>query len=199
MRLQSNLKVILVVFLLSASLTAVAQSSPSATKGGWPLAVGGGVSVMNPDYGHGSMVGITVWGNYVPQWVPKRLYGIGLDAEARDLNYHRSNSQANLQEESIGGGLIYFWMHYQSFHPFIKTLVEFGNLDYQLPSGKRSNNTRTLDVFGGGAEYHVHGNIWVRGDYEYQYWPGVFYVTKPPLSAQPQGITVGVLYHLSGR
>ena len=199
MRLQSNLKVILAVFFMSASLTAVAQSAPSATKGGWPLAAGGGVSVMNPDYGHGSMVGITVWGDYVPQWVPRWLYGIGLDAEGRDLNYHRSSTQANLREDSIGGGPIYFWMHYQRFHPFIKALAEYGNFEYEPYPGIRSHNTRTLAVFGGGIEYQVHGNIWARGDYEYQYWPSAIYTYTPAASAEPQGFTVGVLYHLSGR
>ena len=85
MGMQSNLKVILAVIFMSASVTAVAQSAASATKGGWPIAAGGGISVMNPDYGHGAMVGITLWGDYVPQWVPKMLYGIGIEAEARDL------------------------------------------------------------------------------------------------------------------
>ena len=65
--------------------------------------------------------------------------------------------------------------------------------------GHASEETRTVDILGGGFEYQVHGNIWARGDYEYQYWPGVNYRVTPPLSVQPQGFTVGVLYHLSGR
>lgn len=199
MRLQTNLKVMLAVTFMTASLTAAGQSAPSAVKGGWPLAAGGGISVMNPDFGHGAMVGITAYGDYVPQWVPKWLYGIGLDAEARDLSFHRSASQANLRQDTIGGGAIYFWMHYQNFHPFIKALGEFGNFEFEPFPGDRNHNSRTLGVLGGGAEYHVQGNIWVRGDYEYQYWPSMFYFSNPPNSAQPQGFTVGVQYHFRMR
>jgi opacity protein-like surface antigen len=202
MRLQLILRVILAAFFISASMTGFSQSAPAARKGGIPLVAGAGLSAMNPDYDHGTMLGGTLWVSYVAPWVPKRLYGIGIEAEARDLNYHRSPSQPpNLREDTAGGGPIYYWMRYQRFHPYMKALGEFGNADYNSSaSGLRYNTSRTLAVLGGGFEYQAFGNIWARADYEYQYWPSEFYSTnRPPQSAQPQGITVGATYHFSLR
>jgi hypothetical protein len=51
---------------------------------------------------------------------------------------------------------------------------------------------------GGGLDVRVFRAVWVRADYEYQYWPN-FWITKanPTTGAglDPQGLTVGAIYH----
>jgi hypothetical protein len=50
---------------------------------------------------------------------------------------------------------------------------------------------------GGGVEYRIMPRLWVRADYEYQSWPDFFKSTVPAGRLNPQGFTVGAIYHFS--
>jgi len=199
MRLQSNLRVLLAIIFVSASTAGMAQTAPAATKGGWPIEVGGGVSVMDPDYpdyGEGLMLGGTVWLDYLPTFLPKKLNGLGIEAEARELGLHRSGNQPkNLKEEAAGGGAIYRWHHFDRLLPYGKFLYEFGRADTRQARGTYFQ-TRTLMEFGGGVEYRVWNAVWARAEYDYQRWPGFYYIGpgQPAPALEPQGGTIGVMY-----
>ncbi|MDR3751398.1 MAG: outer membrane beta-barrel protein [Terracidiphilus sp.] len=204
MRLKPILRIILATLFTTAAFPVFSQTVPAARQGVLPITVGGGVSIFDPDYpdyGQGRMLGGTVWIDYVPHWVPKRLYGLGLEVEGRDINYHRSSSQpANLREDTLMGGAIYSWRHYEKFRPYGKFLAGLGNTDYgtQTTPEYRFNQSRTIIGVGGGLEYRVIRSFWVRGDYEYQRWPDFYNTgTKFARPLKPQGITVGVSYDLS--
>jgi opacity protein-like surface antigen len=205
MRLQSNLKILLAILFVSAGTGALAQTAPAATKGGWPIEVGGGLSVMDPDYpdyGEGLMMGGTVWVDYLPTFLPKKLHGLGIEAEGRELDFHRSGSQPkNLKEESGGGGAIYQWHHFDRLLPYGKFLYEFGKADIETGSGTPYYETRTLMEMGGGVEYRVWNAIWVRAEYDYQRWPGFYYIGPglPAPAMEPQGGTIGVMYSFRDR
>jgi hypothetical protein len=38
-------------------------------------------------------------------------------------------------------------------------------------------------------------SVWLRADYEYQNWPDFYKNTKPSGTLNPQGGTLGVMYH----
>ncbi len=200
MGLKAYLGVTLAVFSVCEAYSACAQTAPAATalKAYSTLAIGAGLSGYNPDWGHGHMLGGTLWIDYTPKRVPLLLRGIGIEAEARDLNYGRSPSQpANLREDTAEGGVIYSWRRFRNFTPYGKFLMGFGNTDYGSTNGGRYHDSRTIAGFGGGVEFRAFRSIWARADYEYQTWPDFFKATTPAGLLNPQGVTVGVLYHFN--
>jgi len=194
------------LFVCSAS-SVLAQTEPAATKDYLPLSIGAGISAYNPDDGHGHLLGGTLWIDYTFKYVPHFLHGIGLEAEARDLNYARSATlPPALREDTASGGLIYSWPRYRNFRPYAKAMLGYGNTDYgDNPHVANNRESRTITSGGGGLDYRVSRNIWLRVDYEYQSWPD-FYKHRsigfppfyPPAGRlNPQGFTVGAIYHFT--
>jgi opacity protein-like surface antigen len=186
---------------ICAALFAVAvfpvysQTAPSAVQGRVPITVGVGYSGFNPDLGHGVLMGGTLWIDYLPTQVPEILRGIGIEAEGRDLSLNRSSSQpANLREDVASGGVIYSWRRISNFNPYAKFLMGFGNIDYLQTPLVRAHDSRTVTTLGGGLEYRAYRNVWVRVDYEYQFWPDFWKNTTPAGQLTPQGFTIGASY-----
>jgi opacity protein-like surface antigen len=198
MHLQPFLGLPLAVLLVCSAYPSFAQVVPAANEGRLPLSVGAGVSSFDPDWEPGRMLGITAWVDYTPGWMPRRLRGIGIEAEGRDINYGRSSSQpANLREDVAAGGVIYTWYRFHNFRPYGKYLMGIGNTDYESKSLAREHDSRTVTIAGGGVEARIFRNVWARADYEYQFWPDFFKSTNPPGLLNPQGVTVGASYHFN--
>ena len=196
------------LFVCSAS-SVPAQTVPDATKGYLPLAIGAGLSGYNPDcctHSHGHILGGTLWIDYTLPHMPYLLQGIGLEVEARDLNYGRSATEPPVLREDVAeGGVIYSWPRYRNFRPYAKVLFGYGNTDYAHTTLPYNRQSRNFTSGGGGVDYRVSRNIWLRVDYEYQSWPdffkhpgiGVPPVYPPAGRLNPQGFTVGAIYHFS--
>jgi opacity protein-like surface antigen len=206
MRSKPYVGLALALLVLGAASCVHAQTVPTAEGKGIPFAVGLGLSVYNADVGHGQLLGGTLWVDYIPNRVPKFLEGFRLEAEARDLNYGRSGTQpANLREDVVEGGLVYSWPHFRNIRPYAKFSEGYGNTDSTSSiTGVRYHDSRTIISGGGGVEYRAYRRLWVRADYEYQSWPNFFKhpatpttPARPSQRLNPQGITVGVLYHLT--
>jgi hypothetical protein len=223
MRLKAYLGPTLAAFWVCAAFPALAQITPSATESKLPFAVGAGLSGYNPDHGHSHLLGGTLWLDYFPTRTPRLLRGIGIEAEARDLNYGRSSSQPNLREDTVEGAVIYSCPHFLNIRPYGKFLMGLGNTDYgnyvveppcfdgtgtglggNAVSGSttlcRYHDSRTIAGTGGGVEFRARRSVWVRVDYEYQFWPNFFKhlgTTQPAGLLNPQGFTVGVMYHFN--
>jgi opacity protein-like surface antigen len=188
----------LAVFFVCATYSAVSQAVPAATEGKSPWAIGAGVSGYNSDFENGQLLGGTLWIDYALTKVPSLLQGLAVEAEARDLNYGRwGTEQSNLRQDTAGGGLIYSWHHFNKFRPYAKLVEEFGNTDYGMNTAMRYNATRNFLAGGGGVEYRVMRHLWVRADYEYQSWRDFFKYTVPAGRMNPQGVTVGAVYHFT--
>ncbi|MGB9408111.1 MAG: outer membrane beta-barrel protein [Terracidiphilus sp.] len=191
----------LAAFFVCAAYSALAQTVPAATESRLPLAIGAGFSGYNPDFGHGHLLGGTLWIDYSPNRVPSFLRGIGIEAEARDLNYGRSSTEwPDLREDIVQGGLIYSWPHFRKFRPYGKFSEGYGNTDYGSSTVGPYHDSRTIFSGGGGVEYRVFQRVWVRADYEYQSWPNFFKHTltgAPPGRLNPQGFTLGAMYHFN--
>jgi opacity protein-like surface antigen len=171
------------------------QVRPAATQATFPISVGAGFSDFAHSYGSGTLLGGSLWIDYTPSQVPQILRGIGVEIEARDLSISGTYPQRNLREDTAEGGVIYFWRHFEKFHPYGKFLVGYGNVDTEPIPPTRRHDSRTITVMGGGVEYQVQKNIWVRGDYEFQNWPDFWKKPSAPGSLNPYGFTAGASYH----
>jgi opacity protein-like surface antigen len=186
-----RLKFVLAALFLAATsaLPAIAQVVPSATRGGLPLEVGGAYSMYYTDWS-GNISGPTVW----VEWTHLPfIHGLGLEAEGRDLNYGRTGSTPTLRMDTAEGGAIYRWRHFHRFDPYIKFDGGIGSIDFPDPKiPYYTHDTRTVYAPGGGGEFRVFRNVWVRGDYEYQMWPD--FIRGHTLD--PTGFTIGAVYDL---
>jgi len=183
-------KVALAVLFAASAVSSSAQVVPSATKaGGLTIAAGAGASYYHMDWGHGDEFGGTLWVDANLNKGPLFLKGLGVEMEARDLSLGRGSLLPKaMRTDTIGGGPIYSWRHFDRFRPYTKFLVSYGNLD--LYKGGYHFDW-VLYSPGAGVEYRPFGHVWVRADYEYQVWPHLF---GSNWTYNPDGVTVGVLY-----
>jgi opacity protein-like surface antigen len=119
------------------------------------------------------------------------MRGIGIEVQGRDLNFARTGDVPKLRQDTAEGGAIYRWNHYRNFHPYGKFLMGFGSIDFNNKVDPYyTHETRTVIASGGGAEYRVWRNVWVRGDYEYQFWTHFYH----DHAMNPDGFTIGAVY-----
>ena len=208
--------VALAALVVGSASPVVAQVVPSAQAGGLPLVAGGGASRFNVDCGpfiYGAtcyMNGITLWVDWNLERLPgpRILRGLGVELEGRDINFGLSSSLsdsvlgdsgANLRQDTALGGLIYHWRRYRVVRPYGKVLAGLGSIDFPpLPASPPwyRHDDRTITALGAGADFHVWRAVWVRADWEYQFWPNLF-GNPHPLS--PTGVTLGAVYDFKGR
>ena len=201
----------LAALALVAALPLVAQVVPSAEQGGPPIVAGAGVSAFNIDWGQDAfgqvryMEGITVWvdWNLTNIHGPSLLKGLGVELEGRDINLglpaSLSNAElhdkgTNMRQDTGMGGIIYTVRRWNRVHPYAKALAGIGSIDFPpLPASPAwyRHDDRTVGAFGAGADLRAWRSIFVRTDWEYQFWPDLF---GSPHPLTPTGITLGVVY-----
>jgi opacity protein-like surface antigen len=188
-------RVSLAILVISTVFPALSQVVPSAREGGLPLSVGVGISDFDLDWTTNHiegrrMEGATVWADWSFYHAPSLLRGIGVEAEVRDINFGRPSSLTRMRQITGQGGVIYTFRRYSNVHPYAKYLMGLGSIDFLSTHPSYKHDTRTIHSPGAGLEYRVYRNIWVRGDWEYQYWPSLFrYHTL-----NPNGFTIGASY-----
>jgi hypothetical protein len=202
MRFKLFVSPLLTLCLITAAVPSFSQVAPSYQSKGLPISLGIGPSSYDVDWGHGRMYGGTAWLDWYPTQMPSVLHGLGLEIEVRDISLDRHlqpgstnpkrSGQANMRQDTAGGGPIYTWRKYRNFHPYGKYIIGDGSIDFVSSSIFYSHDTRIFQAPGGGFEAHMFGPLWARADYEYQFWPGLFGNTL-----NPQGFTVGVSYDFS--
>jgi len=130
------------------------------------------------------MEGISAWVDWYPNRLPAVLHGLGIEAAGHDINYGLPAGFSRMRQDTGEGGAIYAWNHFHNFRPYVKYLAGIGSIDFP------STSTYTHDTFsvlspGAGVEYRAWGHIWIRGDYEYQYWHTPLGLTTSTLTALP--------------
>ncbi|MGA2569208.1 MAG: outer membrane beta-barrel protein [Terracidiphilus sp.] len=184
---------IVTVGLFAATLPAFSQAVAPYQAKAIPWSIGVGPSSYDVDWGHGRMLGGTIWADWYPTKLQHIVRGLGVEIEARDISLNRNlPMQKNMRQDTAGGGPIYNWHITNRFRPYFKGLIEDGSVDF-YPQPGYSHDTRLVFAPGGGFEYRFLGPLKVRADYEYQFWTG-------PLlgnTLNPQGFTVGIAYDLS--
>ena len=192
------LRLMLAAFFLANASSMFAQGV-TAVKGGSTsqLAVGGGASYYNVDWGRSRMLGYTLWADWRPPLLPRYLNGLHIELEGRDLNWNQGEKPPGFRLVTGSGGAMYEWHHYKNFRPYAKCLVGFGSIYFGkdqggVPSKPYTHDTRTVYAPGLGIEYRVVKNLWARADYEYQFWPKLTGNTF----LNPQGFTFGAVYEI---
>jgi opacity protein-like surface antigen len=198
MRLKLFPPLSLAVLLVFSAYPSFSQVSAAGGIKTLPITVGVGFSGYNPDWNHGHLLGGALWIDYNPEWLPGRLRGLGIEAEARDLSLNYSAKNGPIYKEDVAsGGVLYRWEHYNRFRPYGKFLMGYGNADWNgRTPGLHANQSRTVTTAGGGFEVQAIHRVWVRANYEYEWWPDFFAVDTPGQgSLSPEGFTLGVSYH----
>ena len=205
---------LLSTFTLAATFLApasplVSQAVYHAEKSTADLSFGAGLSNFDPDFaqglppgnviheawGQGRMTGGTVWADLGIPWRAQWLRGLGFEGEYRTILEGGSTGQSNIRESSLAGGATYTFRHWNVVRPYGKYLFGYGEVSFAPePEPNRnpySQDSRGMNILGAGAEVRCTRHIWVRAEYDYESWGELL---GPHL--QPQGVTVGAMYHL---
>jgi hypothetical protein len=182
-------KFVIAGIFLAAALPALSQTAPAATQGGIPITVGYGYSNFYTDWS-GYESGSTLWidWNRVPP-----IHGLAIELQGRDLDYAKTGDNPNLREVTVGGGPVYFLHYWKRLSPYAKLDISYGRIDFSnRPGDPYTHDSRTVTGPTGGAAFRMIGNFWVRGEYEYQFWPHFLHNH----TFNPKGFTVGLAYDL---
>jgi len=116
---------------------------------------------------------------------------IGIEAEARFLNFDSYHGET---EANYLVGPRYLVQRFGKFQPFAQCLAGFG--DIQFPFNVGSGKYLALAP-GGGMNYRISRKWTLRGEYEYQIWPGSPNIANEPKhEISPNGFHVGVAFRL---
>ncbi|HEY3990982.1 MAG TPA: outer membrane beta-barrel protein [Acidobacteriaceae bacterium] len=171
-------KSVLFAALLLLPTIGRAQVVAAGKGGNQSLYVGGTFSDFDPDYGWQRLYGIGAFADY--NLTPR----LGAEAEVR---FHRFNQLADIHEDNylIGPRYSYRWRRRYVFYG--KGLVGVGSFNFPL---NQAHGTYFAVALGGGLDYRLTRRIYLRGEYEYQLWPGFVGPPDPPSSSnRPNGLT----------
>ena len=183
-------KLVLAGLLTFFTFPGFAQVAPAVKIGGLPLGVGVGINDYNVDYGPGRReLGISAWGDY------NLFHGLGLEVEGISIFGDRPKEiSPQLKLNSIKAGVIYKAHPFFGIHPYAKFLGGVGEIYFPSRNPFYTQDAFTTYGVGGGGEYKIWRTLFVRADYEYQYY--LQYLGKNSLN--PNGVTVGATYYLRG-
>ena len=194
MHLKLISKLIPAALFVAAAVPACSQAPPAARQGGLPIVVGAGMSDYSVDWGFGRrMVGVTVWADWLPDNFPGALRGLGIEAVGHAIDYDVPTGLSKMRQDTVLGGPIYSWHPYRGVRPYAKYVIGVGSIDFPPFAGSPSwysHDTFLVTAPAGGAEVHAWQHVWIRADYEYQFWHQTF----GPHDLTPNGFTVGATY-----
>jgi len=168
------------------SRTALAQDMPAATGPGAYVAIGGGASLYNFEYGDRKLIGIMGYADANMTW----RYGV--EGEVRSLRYH---SDEDVSETTyLAGPRVTIFPG--KLRPYAKFLAGAGH--YNLPFNFAQGTFFTYAP-GAGVDYMLNDNIAVRVvDFEYQVTTG-FHTSadQPTYNLVNYGISAGISIRLT--
>ncbi len=178
--MRSTALLLALVGLCIAPTTMRAQAVPTASGPGSYIALGGGVSAFQQDYGRRVVGGGCVFADINPTW------RFGLEAEARWLGWHGAEDVS--ETNYLAGVRLAARSH--TVRPYAKFLV--GDAHIVLPFRYASGDFLAY-VPGAGVDYEVNDRVSVRAvDFEYQLWPQF-----PYGELRPYGISAGLSFRLN--
>ncbi|HEV7217848.1 MAG TPA: outer membrane beta-barrel protein [Terriglobales bacterium] len=199
----ANRSFLLAILMVAVSFPALSQVVPEIGHPGkgWPLSVGVAYSTFDTDWNEtlsgGRISGGTIWADWNFYHLPPLWDGFGIEVEGRDLNYGRTGNDPKIRQDTVEGGVIYTTHFYRRFHPYAKFLVGDGSLDFKATDANfpnYSHDTRLIYSPSGGADTRLHESLWLRVNYEYQFWPDFF----NHHTMNPRGWDIGLSYDFGG-
>ncbi len=170
--------ILLVLAAGCASLSATAQSLPTASRVG-DLQIGGGFVLAQSHFNFTpiSLIGGAAYTTFAirPHW-----------GGEFDFHHTRATADSTIYERTYEIGPRIF-MTKGRFIPYAKVMYGRGVYNF---SNNVANIAYNMYTFGGGADYRVTPSINIRADYEYQSWIGF-----PLGTLHPNVFTIGVAYH----
>jgi opacity protein-like surface antigen len=168
--------------------SAEAQVAPSAFVRANALWIGGEYSNIHAGFPYQSdqrLWGVGVFGDY-------HLTGhIGIEVETRFLRFSSFYGET---EDNYLAGPRYLVGRFGKFQPYAQFLVGIGKMHYPFNIG---NEQYFALAPGAGANYRISPRWSLRGEFEYQLWPGSpNFVNEPEHEITPYGFHVGVAYRL---
>jgi hypothetical protein len=195
-------KLILAVLAL-LTLPALSQVGPTVTVGGLPIGIGVGFVGADTDYYrpflppyNGRMYGGSAWVNY------PLFHHIGVEAEGTTIFANQPTAKAptgeilygKLKEETLQGGFIYKFHERHQIHPYLKAMGGVAKVNFPYDDPLYTAENAGVASGSAGIEYRAFRNIFVRGQYQYQWWKGF----RQSSGFNPQSVTVGATYYLRG-
>lgn len=189
-----RLKTLVAALSVAAAMPLFSQVVPSATDKHLQLKIGAGFSDYDGDLGNGRLIGGALWIDAVPPLLPRALYGLGIEFEARGVQTSQNSptERGVFREATAGGGAIYTWHHYRTFRPYVKFILDLAGQNFNIGDTLYHHESQVAFAPGGGVDYAITRNLWVRGDYEYQIWPRP--APTPIWDTDPQGFSVGLMW-----
>ena len=159
----------------------MAQAVSTASGPGSYVAVGGGISGFQADYGKRDIAGGFIYADVNPQW------RIGLEGEARRLRYHTFE---DVTESNYLGGVRVAILQPRRWQPYGKFLAGMGKIT--LPFNY-AHGTFLTYAPGAGLDIAVSDRLTVRAvDFEYPHWPQFTYG-----ALSPYGVSAGISLRLN--
>jgi opacity protein-like surface antigen len=184
-------KILLFAALLLLPTLSRAQVVAAGRGGNQQLYVGGTFSDFDPDYGYQRLYGIGAFVDY--NYSPR----LGAEAEVR---FHRFNQLNSIHEDNYLIGPKLNWRH-KRYAFYVKGLLGLGEFNFPASAAHGGYFATAL---GGGLDYRLTRRIYIRGEYEYQIWPGFVGPPDPPAppfvnrpnGLTPNGFAVGASYRV---
>jgi hypothetical protein len=195
-------KLCLLALSLFASTTLFAQVQPSAELGGGGTAqIGAEITTFNPDWGCLHSSAFSCWTH--------QLVGISPYMDSRQIMFSRTAVEAqarflhwrgpsNVTESSYMMGPRVGLFRYRQISLNAKLML--GRAHITVPPKHAGTGNYFAYAPGGLLEYRLNRRLFIRGDYEYQFWPtwkGIHTATSDGTGAlTPNGLSLGVSYAL---
>jgi opacity protein-like surface antigen len=183
---------VLALFFIVSALSARAQVTYAAEEGKQPFTVGAGVASFSDDWGYLNprQVGLTVWVDWRPPFVPSVLHGLGVEFEGRTIQWATPSYLPGHRMDTALFGPMYQYRRHSRFRPYVKYLIGIGSIDFPVPGSTYSHDTRVVLEPAGGADVRVWNHLSVRGEYNYQFWRQIFGTHD----LTPNGFSIGAVY-----
>jgi opacity protein-like surface antigen len=187
-------KVAVVLAVLFASISSLAQVQPAGSKGTGRVVHVNFSTGAGMDYWSGDGWGVRRWGPAA--WATATVWHcLGINAEGHSMIVGGNREAPNYKLFVGEGGLMCTMGYWGRFQPIYKGELGFASLSQPGNGTGHLHSTYSTWAVGGGVEYHTGGHWWTRVDYTYEAIQNFHSsITNQNHTLNPRGISFGETY-----